>query len=382
MKLPPPPRSTDAAQPDITRKQLERLYKRESNYWLLSAVLLIFLSATVILQFLTAGDWLPDAFLVNPQYRRTLSIGLPGLVIVFCLYITSKRREISRLKITLYDQRTLLDRLEERKKELEKTLAELRRVSTLKDNLLSTVSHELKNPLASIHSVSQILITYGDKDAESRDRFYKLISNETKRLSNLVGNLLDLAKIEAGKLVWDLSVQDPRDVLHAALAVSGVLAAERNIVLREEIRSELPPLLIDRDRVIQVITNLVGNAVKFTPDGGAITVSARQTTDRGKKVVRFGVRDTGPGVAAEQKDRIFEWFHQAPRADGRKIEGSGLGLAISREIVDHFGGRIWVESKPRQGSEFFFTLPVAPKAERPGAPADSPSRERPLASVR
>jgi signal transduction histidine kinase len=379
---PPPPRPSDTAQPDITRKHLERLYKRESNYWLLSAVLLIFLSATVILQFLTAGDWLPDTFLLNPQYRRTLSIGLPGLIIVFCLYITSKRREISRLKITLYDTRTLLDRLEERKKELEKTLAELRRVSTLKDNLLSTVSHELKNPLASIHSVSQILMTYGDKDAESRDRFYKLISNETKRLSNLVGNLLDLAKIEAGKLVWDLSVQDPRDILHAALAVSGVLAEERNIVLREEIRSELPPLLIDRDRIIQVITNLVGNAIKFTPDGGMITVSARQTTDRGKKVVRFGVRDTGPGVATEQKERIFEWFHQAPRADGRKIEGSGLGLAISREIVDHFGGRIWVESKPRQGSEFFFTLPVAPKPEHLAAPADSPSRERPLASVR
>jgi signal transduction histidine kinase len=381
MKDPQRPVGPRTPQPDANRRHLEKLYKRESNYWLLSAVLLIFLSATVILQFLTAGDWLPDTFLLNAQYRRTLSIGLPGLVIVFCLYITSKRREISRLKITLYDQRALLDRLEERKRELEQALAELRRVSTLKDNLLSTVSHELKNPLASIHSVSQILLNYGDKDAASRDRFYKLIFEETKRLSNLVGNLLDLAKIESGKLVWDLSVQEPRDVLRAALAVTGVLAQEKNVGLREEIHGELPPLLIDRDRVIQVITNLVGNAIKFTPEGGTITVSARQTTDRGKKVVRFSVRDTGPGVAQLEKDRIFEWFHHAPAADGRKVQGSGLGLAISREIVDYFGGRIWVESKPRQGSEFYFTIPVTPRqAPAPEPPPRQDRQEAPVAA--
>ncbi|MFH1681908.1 MAG: HAMP domain-containing sensor histidine kinase [Candidatus Eisenbacteria bacterium] len=348
---------------EVTREHLEKLHQREKTYWLLSAILLIFLSATVILQFMTAGDWLPDTFFLNEQYRRTISIGLPGLVIVFCLYITSKRREISSLKITLYDQRALLDRLEERRRELEKTLAELRRVSTLKDNLLSTVSHELKNPLASIHSVSQILMNYGDKDAESRTRFYQLIYDETKRLSNLVSNLLDLAKIESGKLVWDISPQNPEEVIRSAMAVSGILAQERKIILRDEIASGLPTLLVDRDRIIQVVTNLVGNAIKFTPEGGTITVSARPAKDQGKKIVRFSIHDTGPGVAADQRERIFEWFHQAPPADGRKVQGTGLGLAISREIVDPFGGRLWVESKPKHGSEFIFTIPVTAKPE-------------------
>jgi signal transduction histidine kinase len=352
---------------EVTRKQLEDLQKRESTYWLLSSLLLIFLSGAVILQFLATGDWIPDSLLKNTEYRRTLSIGLPGLVILFCLYISTKRREIARLKITLYDQKTLLDRLEERKRELERTLNELRRVSILKDNLLSTVSHELKNPLASIHSVSQILMTYGDKDAESRNRFYVLIHTESKRLSNLVGNLLDLAKIESGKFVWDVATHDPKEVIRSALAVSGILAQERKIGLQEEIDDDLPLLRIDRDRVVQVITNLVGNAIKFTPEGETITVTAHRTMDHGRKVVRFSVRDPGPGVAREERERIFEWFHQAPAPDGRKIHGSGLGLAISREIVDYFGGRIWVESKTNQGSEFFFTIPITPISAPPAA---------------
>lgn len=368
MKPPIAGEGKPSRKPDPTRKNLEKLAQRETTYWVFSSLLLIFLSATVIIQFLTAGDWLPDTFFLNEQYRRTLSVGLPGLVIVFCLYITSKRREISRLKITLYDQKTLLDRLEERRRELERALAELRRVSTLKDNLLSTVSHELKNPLASIHSVSQILMNYGDKDTESRDRFYHLIHTETKRLSNLVGNLLDLAKIESGRIVWDLSAEKPEEVVRSALAVSGVLAREKKIGLREEVAQDLPTLLIDRDRIIQVLTNLIGNAIKFTPEGGTITVSARPAIDKGKKFVRFSIRDTGPGVASDQKERIFEWFHQAPPPDGRKIEGTGLGLAISREIVHHFGGRIWVESKPRHGSEFIFTIPVSARVQAPARP--------------
>ncbi|MBM3321242.1 MAG: HAMP domain-containing histidine kinase [Candidatus Eisenbacteria bacterium] len=368
MKQPTPRERKAPQKPDPTREHLEKLAQRETTYWVFSSLLLVFLATTVIIQFLTAGDWLPDTFFLNEQYRRTLSVGLPGLVIVFCLYITAKRREISRLKITLYDQKTLLDRLEERRRELERALAELRRVSTLKDNLLSTVSHELKNPLASIHSVAQILMNYSDKDMESRDRFYQLIHTETKRLSNLVGNLLDLAKIESGRIVWDLSAEKPEEVVRSALAVSGVLAQEKKIGLREEIAPGLPELLVDRDRIIQVLTNLIGNAIKFTPEGGTITVSARSAADKGKKFVRFSIRDTGPGVSPDQRERIFEWFHQAPPPDGRKVEGTGLGLAISREIVHHFGGRIWVESKPRHGSEFIFTIPVPARVHAPARP--------------
>ena len=339
--------------------QLERLTRRETAYWLLSSALLILFSGTVILQFLTSEDWIANHLIQNEQYRRTLAVGLPGLVIVFCLYITAKRREISRLKITLFNQQALLQRLEERTNELETTLVELRRVNNLKDMLLSTVSHELKTPLTSIHSISQILLNYGDKDPGTTVRFYHLIHQETKRLSGLVNNLLDFAKIESGNLSWDVDDEDPKEILHSALAVTGVLAQERGLALREEVEDDLPLIRVDRDRIAQVITNLIGNAIKFTPEKGIITVGGKRVLDREKReMIRVSVRDTGPGVPKEEAELIFDWFHQAPSPGSKKPKGTGLGLAISKQIVEHFGGSIWVESEPGKGSEFIFTIPV------------------------
>jgi len=356
------------------RQHLRHLNRRESTYWILAVLLLTVLSATVILQFLTIDDWLPRSLIQNDQYRRTLSVGLPGLVILFCLYVTTKRREIRGLKEELYNQLTLLRRLEDRTEELEKTLHELKRVNRLKDMLLSTVSHELQTPLSSIYSVSQILLNYGDKDAESREKFYKMIHHETKRLSGLVANLLDLAKIESGRIAWDLSVQDPREVMQSALAVTGVIAAERDISLREEIEPNLPHLLVDRDRVTQVMTNLIGNAIKFTPKGGTITVVGAQVDwYGGGKAVQFSVRDTGPGVPEEERERIFDWFERSAREKSGRTPGSGLGLAIARQIVEHFGGKIWVEDSPGGGSEFIFTIPVKPIPERHATAAANPT---------
>ncbi|MFH1278002.1 MAG: HAMP domain-containing sensor histidine kinase [Candidatus Eisenbacteria bacterium] len=341
------------------RGKLEKLARKESVYWILSAVLLTLLSGVVIVQFLTAEVEFGDDFFSLAHDRHTLAIGLPGLVILFCLYVTMKRREISRLKTTLYDQRALLGRLEERTRELEKTLEELTRVSRLKDNLLGTVSHELQTPLTSIHSVAQLLMKYGNDPESSHEDFYKIIYNETKRLSSLVDNLLDLARIESGKMVWELSVLEPKEIIRAAVALSSLIARERKIALREETAAPLPPVLVDRDRMVQVMMNLIGNALKFTPPRGLITLSAavEKSGDRGEWV-RFSVRDTGPGVPEAERERVFEWFHQAPGEGGGKIPGTGLGLAICREIVEHFGGRIWVENAPGGGAEFLFTVPV------------------------
>ena len=149
---------------DASRASLSRLNRREWTYWLLSSLLLLFLSATVIFQFLTADEPYPARLIDDKTYQRVLLVGLPGLVILFSLYIALKRREILDLKSALFDQKALLESLEERTAELERTLEELKRVNDLKDMLLSTVSHELKTPLTSIHSVAQILLEYGDKD--------------------------------------------------------------------------------------------------------------------------------------------------------------------------------------------------------------------------
>ena len=359
-------------QMETSQNHLDGLNRKETLYWILSAILLALLSATVIVQYISSDDWIAEDIFTGSVNRRTLSIGLPGLVIIFILYVTAKRKEIRRLNVTLYDQRTLLHRLEEHTVKLESTLDELKRVNGLKDHLLTTVSHELQNPLTSIHSVAHLLMKYDDESTETRDKFYGIIHDESKRLSALVNNLLDLARIESGRMVWDLSLQDPKEMFRTTLTAAGIIAGEKRIVIREEYDDTPEPILVDRDRVIQVIGNLIGNAIKFTPGRGTITARIVSVKNDGDKMVRFSVSDTGPGIPDDEKEKIFEWFHQIPSKTEGKKPGTGLGLAISREIVEHFGGRIWVDNAIGGGSEFNFTLPVAElPEEKLGIPSEA-----------
>ena len=241
------------------------------------------------------------------------------------------------------------------KKGYERRLKEL---DQMKSDFVSNVSHELRTPLTSIKgSVDNMLDGLTGPLNEKQIRYLARIKSNSDRLSRLINDLLDLSKIEAGRI--DVR---PATLLMNALAEEIAehlkpLAAEKRI--RIEVAAPDPQVTVwaDRDKVTQVLTNLIGNAVKFTPHDGKITIAIVRN---GNEWVQISVADTGPGIVPEEADRIFTKFYQIADADKQRPRGSGLGLAISKALVEMHGGKIWVESELGRGSTFSFTLPARP----------------------
>ena len=190
-------------------------------------------------------------------------------------------------------------------------------------------------------------------DAEQRRQFLGLVVEETERLSRLVNQVLDMSKIESGHGEWRNEAIDLRELIAHAVQTTSQLFQERGATVSVEQPEAVPTLMADRDRLLQVLLNLLSNAAKFVPRGqGRVTVTLRTDT-RGATIE---VRDNGPGVPREQHQLIFEKFRQGGSATFRP-QGTGLGLPISRKIVEHFGGRMWLHSTPGQGATFSFELP-------------------------
>lgn len=230
---------------------------------------------------------------------------------------------------------------------------ELRRLNDLKSNFLANVSHELRTPLTSIRSFSEILLNYPEEDVFTRCEFLEIIIAESDRLTRLINDVLDLAKIEAGKMEWKIAPLQWSQIVRDSLGLIQVVAAQKGLRLVNRVPAELPLVLADPDRLRQVLTNLLSNALKFTTNGH-IEVGHLQ---RPGEVVIF-VADTGYGILPEDLDRIFEKFHQQGNALTDKPAGTGLGLSICHEIMHHLGGSIWVESEPGRGSIFYCALPI------------------------
>ena len=261
-------------------------------------------------------------------------------------------------------------RLEQQSRALEATTAELRRANErlreldrLKDDFVSTVSHELRTPLTSIRSFSEILLDNPTLEQQQRQEFLRIIVTESERLTRLINDMLDLAKIEAGKLEWHMQPVSASEVAREAAAAMGQLFRDRRVKLEVKLTDALSTSIADRDRLFQVIVNLLSNAVKFSPgDVGLVALTVENETDG----VRLSVADNGPGVAPNQREAIFERFRQVGDTLTSKPEGSGLGLAISRMIIEHFGGRTWVEDGPGGGAIFRVWLPRQPAAALAG----------------
>ena len=261
-------------------------------------------------------------------------------------------------------------RLEQQSRALEATTAELRRANErlreldrLKDDFVSTVSHELRTPLTSIRSFSEILLDNPTLEQQQRQEFLRIIVTESERLTRLINDMLDLAKIEAGKLEWHMQPVSASEVAREAAAAMGQLFRDRRVKLEVKLTDALSTTIADRDRLFQVIVNLLSNAVKFSPgDVGLVALTVENETDG----VRLSVADNGPGVAPNQREAIFERFRQVGDTLTSKPEGSGLGLAISRMIIEHFGGRTWVEDGPGGGAIFRVWLPRQPAAALAG----------------
>lgn len=266
--------------------------------------------------------------------------------------------------------------LEEKSQSLERATAELRQANEqlksldrLKDDFMSSVTHELRTPLTSIRALSEMMRDDADMETAQRQQFLGIIVTETERLSRLVNQVLDMAKIEAGHAEWHNTAVDMRELLEQAAGSMAELLRERGITLTLDLPAQVAPLQADADRITQVVLNLLSNAAKYAPAGrGQVHLSLTDSPE----AVTVQVQDNGPGIPPEQQARVFEKFRQVSGDDHYRPGGTGLGLPISRQIVEHFGGQLWLRSEPGQGACFGFSLPRHPAA--PPTPTN-PDRE-------
>jgi Na+/proline symporter/nitrogen-specific signal transduction histidine kinase len=250
--------------------------------------------------------------------------------------------------------------LEAATRELKAANERLQELDRMKDEFISTVTHELRTPLTSIRAFSEILHDNPELDAEQRIHFLGIVIRESERLTRLINQVLDLEKIESGRVEWHIEPVDVREAIGDCLAATEQLFRERGIRFEVEALPALPPVRADRDRLLQVLTNLVSNAVKFSPrEQGRVWIRAHPHDH----TVQVDVQDNGPGIRPEDQPVIFEKFGQVSSPATGKPEGTGLGLPISRRIVEHLGGKLWVDSTPGQGATFSFSLPTAREEE-------------------
>lgn len=251
-----------------------------------------------------------------------------------------------------------------------------------KSSFLSTVSHELRTPLTSVLGFAKIIrrrleerlfpiIPEDDrKVAQAKKQVIEnldVVVSEGERLTKLIDDVLDLAKIEAGKFTWNMSSVSMSEIIERATSATASLFENKKLTLVRSVEADLPAVTGDQDRLIQVVINLISNAVKFT-EAGSITCAARR--DGGELII--SVTDSGIGIAPQDQPKVFEKFKQVGDTLTDKPKGTGLGLPICKEIVEYHGGRIWVESEPGKGSTFSFTLPIA----EANAGVEFPTRKR------
>jgi len=247
--------------------------------------------------------------------------------------------------------------------ELEKATAELKRVNErlteldrLKDDFIATVTHELKTPLTSVRSLTEILHANPELPLEQRNQFLSIIVKENERLSRLITQVLDFQKIESGVADWQLDHIDIHAIIEDALAASAQLIQEKQIQLDKDFTRPHHTIRGDRDRLIQVMMNLISNAIKFCDqEKGHIQIRTAQEND----FIRIDITDNGAGIHKQDQEIIFEKFRQANAAKEGRPPGTGLGLTITKQIIEFHEGRIWVESEPGKGTAFSFILPIS-----------------------
>ncbi|MCP4720396.1 MAG: histidine kinase [Desulfobacteraceae bacterium] len=246
-------------------------------------------------------------------------------------------------------------KLEKITMDLEAANERLTELDRLKNEFISTVTHELRTPLTSVRALAEILYTTPDLDRKRYQRFTHIIIKESERLSRLINDVLDFQKIKSGNIQWEFSRLDFREVIEDSMVSIGPLIEEKNIDLRLNIPGTSVEISGDRDRLIQVMVNLISNAVKFcNPEQGRIDIFLGVET--GQMNVR--IKDNGIGISLENREIIFQEFRQVKDTSRGRPKGTGVGLTITRHIIDSHDGKIWVESELGKGAAFMFTLPL------------------------
>jgi two-component system phosphate regulon sensor histidine kinase PhoR len=235
-------------------------------------------------------------------------------------------------------------------------ISDLKRLEQVRRDFVANVSHELRTPVTVIRGYTEILLSEGgDTDSERARRFLEIINNHSERLATLIGDLLALSELESGDLTLELAPFKIQNAVRRSWKLLEQQAHGKGITVDWQEIEDLPPVMADSGRIEQVLINLLDNAIKYTPEGGAISVSA---SDSGETLT-INVSDTGIGIPPPDQPRIFERFYRVNKSRGGDVPGTGLGLSIVKHIVQLHGGAVSVDSIPGRGSTFAFTLKKA-----------------------
>lgn len=251
---------------------------------------------------------------------------------------------------------------------LEKEIRELRKMENYRREFLGNVSHELKTPIFSIRGFAETLINGAMDDPRVNQSFLKKVLRNADRLSNLVQDLSEISRIETGELEMSMAPFDLREIIREVSESLEPIARQHEVALSVRVPEVLPPVAGDRERIRQVLINLVENAVKYNNHGGHVEIVARALSDRSE--VKLSVVDDGIGIAPQHLPRITERFYRVDKSRSRMQGGTGLGLAIIKHILNAHGRQLMVESNPSRGSTFGFTLSTAPDGVLPAALGD------------
>ena len=294
--------------------------------------MILVLTAALVMSYLPELVGATEEFMTQ---NRTLIMGLLVLIPLFCIYVLQSNAVTRKLRAHLIENQT-------------------------KDDFVAIVSHELRTPLATISNVlsNALAGVWGDLSDVARTEFQTGQAN-AKRLANVVSNLLDMSTIRAGRVSLEKLQVDMPGLVHSVMESIKAKAKEKGVALETSHDSYLGLVFCDPEMIVRVITNLVGNAIKFTEEGGTISITVRNGLDE----IEISVTDTGDGIGEENQERIFERFQQVDRTYGTGEKGTGLGLAISKELVELHGGALVVDSELGEGSIFSFTLPIYSKEE-------------------
>lgn len=234
-------------------------------------------------------------------------------------------------------------------------ITELRRLEQVRQDFVANVSHELRTPISSIKGYAETLLDGALEDKDNAKEFIGIIYQDSNRLANLINDLLDLSKIESGKMKMSFVPLDPASSIRRAVTVMENQARAKSIALKFDLPPSLPKIMADEARFSQVMINLLDNAIKYSTEGGSATISAVVANN----TLQIDISDTGIGISEKDLPRIFERFYRVDKARSRELGGTGLGLSIVKHIVSSHGGQVWVKSEPGLGSTFSFTIPLA-----------------------
>jgi signal transduction histidine kinase len=311
----------------------------------------------VLSPILTQNGFIGIVFVGNQSNASPVTQGDEEIVSVLANQIGQSLENARLFEEVFLARQALETKVQERTKQLKDALEEVQKISQTKSEFISAVSHELRTPLTSIKGYASLLMTgkLGEIPEKVRERLEK-INTHSDNLVNLINELLDISRIESGRVEMKMSEYDLAHTIENVHDLLTPQMKEKNIQWKAQIDPAIPKMVYDSSQVERIFINLIGNAVKFTPENGTIT--AKAILDKEKKVVTIGVSDSGIGIAEDDLGKLFEEFYRVDNKINQNVKGTGLGLALAKKIVEAHHGRIWVTSKVNTGTTFYFTLPV------------------------